>query len=574
LKWDYACYPSATFEVQQSTDSLNWSAGSGTGILSDNRGNEQTMWPISYPVGTTIYYKVKAVVGSDESAFSAPVAAKVIPYDATVPAPPEHLDAHYVSGVGVKLHWCPNPPEDAVAGYRIYRATQSGGPYTIVRSLEVNEAWTDSDPALDPENQWYYYVLTAIKNPGSNELVSPFSNENVAGHVDPIPGSPDHPFDPDSIPDHDDAGWWDWYCPKDYVLGPAPSSLELLSQGRSGVGAASTPACESAAVESGQQVEEEVAPYRVVGIAASFHYTYYHLDHLGTPRVLTNSNGFAVQNVHLLPFGEEMPVEPGVNNRKFTGHERDAETGLDYMIAREYSPSTARFDRSDSSRTGFKPALVQSWNRYAYVRNSPVSLIDPTGKYDVTPYLLGAQWASGLGPREQSYDGCHGMTQTLAKHSYIESARELLKEQIRSGEIDTTQGVLSYDRGLGGPEGVVQYASDYSSVADFGLTGNLAAAYLGSYELTLSILYVDDRTGEYVVEFFARNDSQLSSLLHPPLLGYTAWWQNNIEPWIKSHSPTWGPGSKTTQYIWWVEYIVVEEESKGNVSVRCEGANC
>ena len=86
------------------------------------------------------------------------------------------------------------------------------------------------------------------------------------------------------------------------------------------------------------------------GEGPTFHVTYYHLDHLGSPRVLTDSNGVRVQGQHFLPFGEEMPIEAGVNSRKFTGHERDAETGLDYMVARYYSAPLGRFLTPDALR--------------------------------------------------------------------------------------------------------------------------------------------------------------------------------------------------------------------------------
>jgi RHS repeat-associated protein len=73
-----------------------------------------------------------------------------------------------------------------------------------------------------------------------------------------------------------------------------------------------------------------------------------------------------------------MPAEVGTNTRKFTGHERDAETGLDYMMARYYSAPLGRFlavDPGDDT----DPKDPQSWNKYTYVRNNPLKTIDPTG---------------------------------------------------------------------------------------------------------------------------------------------------------------------------------------------------
>jgi RHS repeat-associated protein len=111
------------------------------------------------------------------------------------------------------------------------------------------------------------------------------------------------------------------------------------------------------------------------------HYT---LDHLGTPRLITDAAGHKLGYHVYWPFGEEWTsatVQEG-SPLKFTGHERDADpTGgsapLDYMHARYYGAGWGRF-------LGVDPVLgnsqqPQSWNRYVYVRNNPIGRIDPTG---------------------------------------------------------------------------------------------------------------------------------------------------------------------------------------------------
>jgi RHS repeat-associated protein len=62
---------------------------------------------------------------------------------------------------------------------------------------------------------------------------------------------------------------------------------------------------------------------------------------------------------------------------KFTGKERDTESGNDYFGARYYASSMGRFMSPDP--TGGKIEDPQSLNRYAYVRNNPLSFTDPTG---------------------------------------------------------------------------------------------------------------------------------------------------------------------------------------------------
>ena len=68
----------------------------------------------------------------------------------------------------------------------------------------------------------------------------------------------------------------------------------------------------------------------------------------------------------------------GDNNRKkFTGYERDNETGLDFAQARYYASAHGRFTSPDS--VSGHVSNPQSWNRYAYVTNNPVNLTDSTG---------------------------------------------------------------------------------------------------------------------------------------------------------------------------------------------------
>lgn len=103
-----------------------------------------------------------------------------------------------------------------------------------------------------------------------------------------------------------------------------------------------------------------------------------HLDHLGTPRVITDPNGNVISKHKYLPFGEELSAPASTNTHEFTGHERDKETGLDYMLGRHFSPLSSRFMSPDPLAATIVEC-PQSWNRYAYVQNKPMNFIDPTG---------------------------------------------------------------------------------------------------------------------------------------------------------------------------------------------------
>jgi RHS repeat-associated protein len=68
----------------------------------------------------------------------------------------------------------------------------------------------------------------------------------------------------------------------------------------------------------------------------------------------------------------------GIGSRG-TGKERDAETGLDYFLARYYSGAQGRFLSVDPENAGAKHADPQSWNAYSYALNNPLRYVDPLG---------------------------------------------------------------------------------------------------------------------------------------------------------------------------------------------------
>jgi RHS repeat-associated protein len=64
---------------------------------------------------------------------------------------------------------------------------------------------------------------------------------------------------------------------------------------------------------------------------------------------------------------------------KFTGKERDSESGLDNFGLRYDSSSLGRFMSPDSIANDWELANPQTWNRYAYARNNPLAYVDPDG---------------------------------------------------------------------------------------------------------------------------------------------------------------------------------------------------
>jgi RHS repeat-associated protein len=117
-------------------------------------------------------------------------------------------------------------------------------------------------------------------------------------------------------------------------------------------------------------------------------YTYYHQDHLGGTALATDSAGAVVQLYDYYPYGSElMDSQPtGVSvpaEHSFTDKELDDALGLYYFEARWYDSEIGRFSSEDPAQYGDLSKMIadpQSLNFYAYSRNNPVNLVDPSGK--------------------------------------------------------------------------------------------------------------------------------------------------------------------------------------------------
>jgi RHS repeat-associated protein len=141
--------------------------------------------------------------------------------------------------------------------------------------------------------------------------------------------------------------------------------------------------------------------------------SYMFTDMLGSVRTITDQGGNVLECYDYLPFGRMLgsgnngrgscyPTSPDVNYssrtpQKFTGKERDAETGLDYFLARYYSGAQGRFLSPDEFKGGPDDALTgkdiippgplpyadianpQTLNKYTYVINNPLRFVDPDG---------------------------------------------------------------------------------------------------------------------------------------------------------------------------------------------------
>jgi RHS repeat-associated protein len=146
---------------------------------------------------------------------------------------------------------------------------------------------------------------------------------------------------------------------------------------------------------------------------------YYFSDHLGTHSIVTDANGNIEDESDYYPYGGEQVITNSVpQNYKFTGKERDTESGLDNFEARYDASALGRFMTPDPGGAGARLTDPQTWNAYAYVENNPLNLTDPTGLVATaiaSPFGLGPEscgpdtgdcylhdWDPGEGPPAQN----------------------------------------------------------------------------------------------------------------------------------------------------------------------------
>jgi RHS repeat-associated protein len=146
---------------------------------------------------------------------------------------------------------------------------------------------------------------------------------------------------------------------------------------------------------------------------------YYYGDHVATLRLNTNSTGTVVNTCTNLAFGDWLScTNPTSTNDKadFTGQWTDP-YGMASFPARSYSLGQGRWATTDpAGRVAANPGDPQTWNRYAYVTNNPLSFTDPLGltddcggpctpiSYNLGPCTENVTYYQGLGDDGNTYD--------------------------------------------------------------------------------------------------------------------------------------------------------------------------
>ena len=107
-----------------------------------------------------------------------------------------------------------------------------------------------------------------------------------------------------------------------------------------------------------------------------------HTDWLGSSRLAISYSSHAMSyDTAYAPYGENYAHAGSLpSTLDFTGQFKDTVSDLFDFQRREYSPVQGRWISPDPAGLGaVDPGNPQSWNRYAYVLNNPLSFTDPSG---------------------------------------------------------------------------------------------------------------------------------------------------------------------------------------------------
>jgi RHS repeat-associated protein len=167
-------------------------------------------------------------------------------------------------------------------------------------------------------------------------------------------------------------------------------------------------------------------------------------DHLGSSNVVVDDAGELINREEYTPYGETSFGSFAKKRYRFTGKERDEESGLNYHSARYYSPWLVRWMSCDPL------GPVDGVNLYQYVRSNPIRFNDPTGlsSYDdlrkkvenFNQKVTGAE----AGIKKDIFDGESHVVryQETEKEANIKEKSQLEKAQKKLDNAQKTLGQL------------------------------------------------------------------------------------------------------------------------------------
>jgi RHS repeat-associated protein len=130
-----------------------------------------------------------------------------------------------------------------------------------------------------------------------------------------------------------------------------------------------------------------------------------------------------------------------LSESRYTGKERDQESGLDYFGARYLNSNMGRFMSPDDG-SDQDPSDPQSWNLYSYVQNNPTRNVDPDGHDCVTQ----TRTSSTSENVSVSSGGCSGAAGNGTTQTYVDGT-------VKIGDIHAGSDGHSIDIGSTGADG-------------------------------------------------------------------------------------------------------------------------
>ncbi len=176
--------PPAPGVIAASNSSFNvtWAAVSGASTYDLERSDDNSKFTvIAAGLATTSYLDTSVVSTSSYSYRYRPIRASGTPMatsnasglatSGVAPLPPVDFGALANSATSVQLDWVQVP---TATQYRLYRGTNSGGPYVALATVpSSNTTYTDSTASA---GQTYFYVATSLNTAGAE---SAYSNESA-----------------------------------------------------------------------------------------------------------------------------------------------------------------------------------------------------------------------------------------------------------------------------------------------------------------------------------------------------------------------------------------------------------
>ena len=162
--------------------------------------------------------------------------------------------------------------------------------------------------------------------------------------------------------------------------------------------------------------------------------TYLHKDHQGSTESLSNAAGQIVDRMSFDAWGERRQENWQAGNptaglpeffgtqRGYTGHEHLDHLGLIHMNGRVYDPVISRMLSADIIISA--PYNTQRYNRYTYVLNNPLSLVDPSG-YDESFYMSAISIGMAQSASFSSEMAARGAAARMQNKQFMDAKHEL-----------------------------------------------------------------------------------------------------------------------------------------------------